>query len=277
MGNTSLAILPDKQQLAEVNNRIKVMLPGGSKLSNEERFALAQIAVAHQLDPFNGEVWYIPGRGPMIGIKGLRKKAREQVHGNFWIDFREIMDEAERKRYGIEAGALAFEARIFDSENIRTYCEMVERMTKAGIPWDSVRGMMGDHPYTSGIGVLRPNEQTKMERVQCARKRAEADALKRRFDIPFGLNVEADTEPDAIDGEWKIEGSAVESHDERPANEIFREQAKNIGATDSEVNQALDDAGGDYETAADYLTKRVAARKLQNGKKAMGRDDSGLA
>ena len=57
MGNTSLAILPDKQQLAEVNNRIKVMLPGGSKLSNEERFALAQIAVAHQLDPFNGEVW----------------------------------------------------------------------------------------------------------------------------------------------------------------------------------------------------------------------------
>ena len=108
MGSTQLALLPDKQQLAEVNNRIKVMLPGGAKLSNDERFALAQIAVVHGLDPFNGEVWYIPGRGPMIGIKGLRKKAREQVHGNFWIDFREIMDEAERKRYGIEAGALAF-------------------------------------------------------------------------------------------------------------------------------------------------------------------------
>ena len=66
MGNTQLALLPDKQQLAEVNNRIKVMLPGGAKLSNEERFALAQIAVAHGLDPFNGEVWYIPSRGPMI-------------------------------------------------------------------------------------------------------------------------------------------------------------------------------------------------------------------
>ena len=276
MGNTSLALLPDKQQLAEVNNRIKVMLPGGAKLSNEERFALAQIAVAHQLDPFNGEVWYIPGRGPMIGIKGLRKKAREQVQGNFWIDFREITDEAERKRYGIEAGALAFEARLFDSENVRNYCDMVAQMTKSSIPWPDVKQIIGDKPYTSGIGVLRPNEQTKMERVQCALKRAEADALKRRFDIPFGLNVEADTEPDAIDGEWKIEGASVESQDADPAVS-FRAKCAEISATEAEVNQALEDAGGDYETALQYLTKRVSSRKFQNGKKSLGRDDSGLS
>ena len=118
--NQSLAILPDKQQLLDVNKRILTMLPGGAKLQDNERYALAQIAVVHGLDPFNGEVWYIPGRGPMIGIKGLRKKAREQVQGNFWIDFREIIDSDERKRYGIEAGALAFEARLFDSENVRT-------------------------------------------------------------------------------------------------------------------------------------------------------------
>ena len=150
MGNTSLALLPDKQQLAEVNNRIKVMLPGGAKLSNEERFALAQIAVAHQLDPFNGEVWYIPGRGPMIGIKGLRKKAREQVQGNFWIDFREITDADERKRLGINSRALAYEARLFDSENIRTYCDMIGNMTRAGVPWPDVKQIIGDKPYTGG-------------------------------------------------------------------------------------------------------------------------------
>ena len=276
MGNTQLALLPDKQQLAEVNNRIKVMLPGGAKLSNEERFALAQIAVAHGLDPFNGEVWYIPSRGPMIGVKGLRKKAREQVQGNFWIDFREIMDADERKRYGIEAGALAFEARLFDSENVRNYCDMVSQMTKSSIPWSDVKQIIGDKPYTSGIGVLRPNEQTKMERVQCARKRAEADALKRRFDIPFGLNVEADSEPDVIADEWKIEGASIESQDAEPGAS-FRAKCAEMSATEAEVNQALEDAGGDYETALQYLTKRVSARKLQNGKKAMGRDDSGLA
>jgi len=273
--NQSLAILPDKQQLLDVNKRILTMLPGGAKLQDNERYALAQIAVAHGLDPFNGEVWYIPNRGPMIGIKGLRKKAREQVQGNFWIDFREITDADERKRYGIEAGALAFEARLFDSENVRTYCDMIGAMTKSGIPWSDVKVMIGEKPYTSGIGVLRPTEQTKMERVQCAMKRAEADALKRRFDVPFGMGVEADNEPDSASGDWVIEGTVVDSQDADP-HKVFDAKCTELKATDEEVALALEDAGGDYETALQYLTKRVSARKLTNGKKSMGRDDSGL-
>src|SRR3972149_7643407 len=271
MGN-ALALLPDKQQLKQVDDRIKAMLPGGSKLQPGERFALAQIAVAHGLDPFNGEVWYIPNRGPMIGIKGLRKKARDQVQGNFWIDFREIVDADERRRYGIEVGALAFEARLFDTENVMTYCGMIERMTKAGIPWDAVKVMLGDKPYTSGIGVLRQSEQTKMERVQCAMKRAEADALKRRFDVPFGLTIEADVDP-ADAPEWKIDGSTVVDHDDDPKAEFERISA---GATQEEIALALDEAGGDYETATQYLSKRINERKLKNGKKQLGRDDEGL-
>lgn len=269
----ALELLPDKQQLKLVDDRIKTMLPGGAKLQINERYALAQIAVAHGLDPFNGEVWYIPGRGPMIGIKGLRKKAREQVQGNFWIDFREIVDADERKRYSIESGALAFEARLFDTENIMTYCSMVERMTKAGIPWEAVKSMLGDKPYTSGIGVLRPADQTKMERVQCAMKRAEADALKRRFDVPFGLNVEAENEPETAPGDWQIEGSQVIEHDADPKVEFDHISAE---ATQEEIALALDDAGGDYETAAQFLRKRISDRKLKNGKKQLGRDDTGL-
>lgn len=189
-------LLPDRATLLDLSKRISVMLPGGNKLNDGERFALAQIAAMHGLDPFNGEVWYIPERGPMIGIKGLRKKARQQVQGNFWVEFREL-DEAERARYGIEPNALAFEARLFDSENIRTYCSMVEQMTKSGVPWETVREMIGDKPYTSGIGVLRQSERTKMERVQCAMKRAEADAIKRRFDVPLGIGVDVDADEDS--------------------------------------------------------------------------------
>lgn len=274
MGNTALSLLPDKQQLKQVDERLKVMLPGASKLTPGERYALAQIAVMHGLDPLNGEVWMIPNRGPMIGIKGLRKKAHEQVQGNFWIDFREIVDAEERKRFGIDAGAIAFEARLFDSENIRTYCEMVERMTKAGIPWEGVKSMLGDRPYTSGIGVLRQNESTKMERVQCAMKRAEADSLKRRFDVPFGLTVEADIEP-SESSEWQIEGSQVVEHDADPKS-LFDKACPDLQATDDEITLALEDAGGDYDTATEYLTKRVNARKLQNGKKQLGRDGGGL-
>jgi len=195
-----------RDEVRELVARLRPMLPNSAKLNDGEIKALAQGAVAHGLDPLNGEIWIIPGRGLMIGVKGLRKKAREQVKGNFWIDFREIVNPEERKRLRIPDGALAYEARLFDSENIRTYTEAVSQFTKAGIPWEAVREIMGDKPYTSGIGVLAAGEQTKMQPAQCAMKRAEADALKRRFDVPFGLVIEGD-EPE-YGGEW-VEGEYV--------------------------------------------------------------------
>jgi len=143
----------------------------------------------------------------MIGVKGLRKKAREQVQGNFWINFTEMTDPDTRRRLRIPENALAYEARLFDSENIRAYCDMVQQLTKAGAPWEWVVTTIGDKPYTLGVGILLLGEQTNMQPVQCAMKRAEADALKRRFDVPFGLAVEPDIEPDTvIAGEWNVEG-----------------------------------------------------------------------
>jgi len=195
-----------RDEVRELVARLRPMLPNSAKLNDGEIKALAQGAVAHGLDPLNGEIWIIPGRGLMVGVKGLRKKAREQVKGNFWIDFREIIQAEERKRLRIPDGALAYEARLFDSENIRIYTEAVSQFTKAGIPWESVREIMGDKPYTTGIGVLAAGEQTKMQPAQCAMKRAEADALKRRFDVPFGLVIEGD-EPE-YGGEW-VEGEYV--------------------------------------------------------------------
>jgi hypothetical protein len=275
VANQTLQVWGTRDDVRELTERLQLMLPGGKNLNPNDVRALAQGAVAHGLDPLNGEIWMIPGRGLMIGVKGLRKKAREQVQGNFWIEFREIVNVEERKRFAILDGALAFEARLFDSENIRTYTEAVGMMTKAGIPWESVKEMIGSKPYTSGIGVLKPTEQTKMERVQCAMKRAEADAIKRRFDVPFGLQqgVEEDDAP-AFEGQWAdADGATGEPIDPR---EMYQNLAHELKATEGEIGKAIEDAGGDYETAAQMLNKAVNARKLQNGKKQLGRDDSGL-
>lgn len=212
--STAIAPYGSRDDVREIVTRLKMMTPGGGKLGGNELLALAQGAVAHGLDPLNGEIWIIPGRGLMIGVKGLRKKAREQVKGNFWIDFRAIENLEERALLRIPAGALAYEARLFDTENIRTYAETAERLLKAGIPWDAVKEMVGSKPYSVGIGVLKEGEQTKMQPVQCAMKRAEADALKRRFDVPFGLAVES--ENDEPVGPW-IEGETVDRADEPPA------------------------------------------------------------
>ena len=200
-----------RDNVRELQERLQLMIPGGAKLGKAELTALAQGAILHGLDPLNGEIWYIAGRGLMIGIKGLRKKAREQVKGNFWIDFREITNPEERIRLRIPTGALAFAARLFDSENIRAYVDAVGQMTKAGIPWEGVKDILGDKPYTSGYGVLAAGETTRMQPVQCAMKRAEADALKRRFDVPFGMKVEG-IDSDEITGyPWIDEGPQVDA------------------------------------------------------------------
>jgi hypothetical protein len=203
--NNTMQAFGTSDEVNALDKRLKVMLPGADKLNQGQRLALAQAAIAHGLDPFNGEIWMIPGRGLMVGVKGLRKKAHQQVKGNYWIDFRFIESESERTQLRIPAGALAYEARLFDTENITTYTSAIEKMMKVGIPWEACERMVGSKPYTSGIGVLAPGEQTKMQPMQCAMKRAEADAIKRRFDVPFGMEVLDDDQlPEVVPGDFVV-------------------------------------------------------------------------
>lgn len=206
-GNTTLSVYGTKDDVGAMAGRILAMLPGADKLSKDERMSLAQLSVAYGLNPFNGECWAIPGKGSMIGIKGLRKTGHQQIEkvgGNYWVEYVEITDLETRKRYGVQPGDLAFESHLFDTHNINTYVTAVERLLKAGIPWEAVKAMMGDKPYTTGFGVIRQGETTKMDRVQCARKRAESNAIKQRFDVPFGVTV-ADEDTGEV-----IEGTATE-------------------------------------------------------------------
>jgi len=200
-GSTALANYGSRADVIEFVGRLRTMLPGGDKLTDGQIKALAQASLSTGLDPLNGEIWMIPGRGLMTGVKGLRRKAHDQVQGNFWVEFLTITDKPTRDLFQIPDGALAFEARLFDSETLRTYAETCERLLKAGLPWEAVKEMVGSKPYTPGIGVFKKGEETRMAPAQCAMKRAEADALKRRFDVGFGLGVETDNEP-ASATEW---------------------------------------------------------------------------
>ena len=106
----TLAGYGSRDTVREMEERILAMIPGAGKYTAGERRALAQLAVAHNLNPFNGELWVIPGSGTIIGIKGLRKLAHNQiaaVGGNFWVDYQEVTDEEKRKRYRVAPGDLA--------------------------------------------------------------------------------------------------------------------------------------------------------------------------
>ncbi|MCJ7831129.1 MAG: regulatory protein GemA, partial [Dehalococcoidia bacterium] len=156
-----------------------------------------------------GEIWYIPGAGLMAGIKGLRKAARLQIEGNFWPEFEEIRNPDERNFLMIPEGALAFRCIIRDSNTLRAYSDAWEVMREKGIPAEIIPTIVGKRPYTEGIGYVKRGESTRMDPVQVAMKRAEADALKRRFDLPFVVPSEPN---DVIDGDW--------AEAERPAADV---------------------------------------------------------
>ena len=190
----ALANYGSRAEVLEFVGRLRTMLPGGDKLSDGQIKALAQASLATGLDPLNGEIW-MTDKGLMIGVKGLRRKGHEQVQGNYWVELQPITDKERRDLLQIPADGLAFEARLFDSENLRTFAETCERLLKAGIPWEAVERMVGSRPYTVGIGVFKKGEPSRMPPAQCGMKRAEADALKRRFDIGFA-DIPVEGEPE---------------------------------------------------------------------------------
>lgn len=192
-----------RTEVASLADRIKIMVPGGDKLSKNEALALAQVALGTQLNPFLGEVWYIPGKGPMVGIKGARRLDLEAVQKKGGYTNMELIAcdplEAGATAEQVKANeiAAAFRCEISDSVSSREYqtnlLEVIRELRAGGEP-DPVKAakdICGNRPITMGWGFSTVPELSKMGKTALARKRAEADALKKRIDIPFGASVAA--------------------------------------------------------------------------------------
>ena len=192
---TDLALYGNRSDVREFAERLKVTLPGASKLSGGEVTALAQLSVAHNLDPFNGEAWMIPGSGLMVGIKGLRKAAQRQAreeNGSFWTDINRV----EPEKYNAPKTAIVYECILRDSVTTQAWAKSINTLTTAGIPYTEAIEMLGKAPCKLGIGIATPDERSKMDIHQRSRKRAEADAIKQRYQVDFGEQVAySDEEP----------------------------------------------------------------------------------
>lgn len=256
---TTTAVTPwaSRQDVRELEERLRTMLPGASKLNALELFGLAQAAIAHNLDPFNGELWCIPGKGLMAGIKGHRRAAHRQINeeagggGNYFVEFFQLTTD-EMNALKIPVKSLAFRARLYDSQTTRAYVENVERMLKAGMPWEIVSQIMGSKPYTEGIGYYVDGESTKMTPVQVAQKRAEADALKRRFDLPFTMCVGVNGDSDMVDAEFSI-GQA------QPEQDPTEVQARMQTASSALRGEPDIDTGPDWDK---YATDHTRATRM---------------
>lgn len=180
------------EQVQELARRVKIMMPGGARLNDEEAIAVAQVAIMHRLDPFTGEVWGLKSGnawyGVMIGIKGLRKKAHEKIEETkdcYWIDFYPedpamVLPEENCKN------AKCWRAELRDTLTLRAYTQAMQKFTsEMKIPYEIAKEICGASPVTVGYGVAFPNEEGKFHCQDRARKRAEAAAIRQRFDLEF--------------------------------------------------------------------------------------------
>lgn len=195
------------EQVKLFAGHIKACIPNGKDLTNDEAIALARISMATDLSPFIGEVWYIHGLGPHIGIRGLRRKAKEQ--GLYSKSFRAMRNE-EIEEHDVRPCDVGYICELFRHDLTKEAAE-INRL--AGQPIIPIKPVVG-------IGIWRKRyeeiAQYKDDRVPhgkspawVAKKRAEADALSQAYDIGINLpysdvgnhNLEvADTE----DAGWSV-------------------------------------------------------------------------
>jgi hypothetical protein len=241
-GTVALAPWGYSEDVKALAARMIYLAPNGAKLNDNERLALAQFSLTHGLDPSTGESYYIPGKGAGAGIRGFRRKAREQLRGDGWAgtytcEYRQL-DNDGKDRFGIPTRSMAFLCELRDQVTITAFVELTERMREKDAPWDYIIRVLGNPPVVNGYGYAMPStpdkecpechgtgsiqkttmdgrkyqagcgcwEDSKMPIVQRAMKRAEAHAIKQRFDLPFSTDgVATNSDPDSIGAdEWKL-------------------------------------------------------------------------
>lgn len=264
--SSHLAPWGGKDAVNAMATRLKMSMPGARKLDNPQAMALAQIAIAHELDPFNGEVWFIPGSGVMVGIKGLRKAARRQLrkeHGgkaNFWTDFVRVTSPDE---YGTEDDDLVYECRLRDEATMDSWGNTVERFVGLGSPLDAAIGYAGPAPVTVGVGIYKKDESTRMQPNEAARKRAEANALKQRFDVDFAFEV--DVEHDVVEADYvevEPEKKTAEEHVEELGYEVEKPE-------EEKPNRPYDAAGVQKAVTGSMVVAKTKGKRATGPRRAI--------
>lgn len=198
---------------AEAARKIKMLLPYGAKLTDENALALAAYSRLHGLDPFNGECYFLvrekfDDRGVLIkreelgvypGIRGKRKVAKQQLsafdpQATYKIDYLIVGPDAVGLKSAAGEIALVVEAQLRDTVSTSAYLSEFYKLQGLKADPDLIRAVLGKPPVWTGFGVVKTSElrYIKLSPMVLAKKRAESDATNQRFDLPFSDDALAD-------------------------------------------------------------------------------------
>lgn len=196
--DTALDVYGERPEIREMAQRIKLMIYNGKNLTDAESMALAQYSVGNGLNPFVGEAYYLPGKGPTPGIAGWRKKADEQLEyerrnakapfARWFVEYPEP-DESERDTFDPKPGDIVVKAIVTDSLSKTDWEQRVlgayVKLVAAGVKdMDAAKELVGPRPMWTALGCVRASENfggDAMSRYERACKRAEKAAIRKRF------------------------------------------------------------------------------------------------
>lgn len=199
-------IFYQRDDIKELAERLQMMVVGGDKrYTQAQAVTLAQAALLHGLSPFNGEIWLLVDGdgysiGLMIGIKGLRKHAHRQVRRDrtrYSISTTQVTDPDELEVLAPQSiysdKVLVYKSTLTVDAKTGQWLVDFAKLTHAGIDSAEAVAISGDRPVTVGYGIYDRQLEKYQWRfgrqspAQIAQKRAEADVLKKEFDVLFSM------------------------------------------------------------------------------------------
>jgi len=188
---SSITVTKEHAERSLIINKLKMMINQGMRYTDDEMQALATYAVAQRLDPLAGECYLLKGRdnvivGCMTGIKGLRRKAREQLKqgDSYTVQFNPVRDALP------EGATIGYECQLRVTSDIADYLSQMKLAKELDLSGDQISNIIGRPPVWSGYGYYYGAEKNiykdkAFDPRSRARKRAEAQALRLRFHLPF--------------------------------------------------------------------------------------------
>ncbi len=239
---TAITKYGDDAEITLLINQVRRAIPSAKDLTNDEVRSLVIASKFSGLDPFAGEIYYIPRLGIQVASKVLVSDAvtaAARRGASIIVDYQQIHSGTSAgDQISLAAGDVAWECIITDSAKRQRWfnerLQLIESYKAMGYAPDEVRQLVKDDlgdrpPVITAMGVVRasenfggPGAEQKFTRHDRAKKRATKKAInlggyssttaQRNFG---GVPLASDTN-ETIDAEYKPYSPQETTPDAKP-------------------------------------------------------------
>lgn len=193
--------LATPEELEEIAERLKMLIPGGHKLSDKQALAAGQHALASGLNPFT-DVWFWPGKDGQlaIGDKYTMMVTWAKSKSEYSEKFRRLTLK-EKEEQGLNPKDIAVWCWLLREDKLH----LIQGLTEAGASFEQAHEFVA----TRAIGVVTVEDRlTKAGKPKDPpvgwtwQQRAEVRAIKTAIRLAYGKP----TAPELRALSWQVEG-----------------------------------------------------------------------